>query len=181
MRINDAYAIVGGGGERRAMDFYPTPTEVTVALLRFLHIPRGSVIWEPAAGDGAMADVLERFGYDVIKTDIQDGTDFLTAEDRRCDWIITNPPFRGADEFIRRAARTGKPFALLLKCQYWHAARRVPLYRDHTPSFILPLTWRPDFTGEGNSLLDMAWNVWMPVTNGDAVYVPLSKPRLLSP
>ena len=181
MRISKTSAIVGGGGERRAMDFYPTPPEVTVALLRFLHIPRSSVIWEPAAGDGAMADVLERFGYDVIRTDIQTGVDFLTAEDRLCDWIITNPPFKGAEEFIRRAARTGKPFAFLLKCQYWHAAKRTQLFRDNTPSFILPLAWRPDFTGEGNALMDMAWNVWMPGVGGDAVYVPLSRPWLLSP
>lgn len=41
------------------------------------------------------------------------------------DWIITNPPFSLAEAFIRRAAELGKPFAFLLKSQYWNATCRM--------------------------------------------------------
>ena len=34
--------------KRSEMDFYPTPPEVTEALLQFLDLPKTTVIWEPA-------------------------------------------------------------------------------------------------------------------------------------
>lgn len=43
------------------------------------------------------------------------------------------------------AAEIGKPFAMLLKAQYWHAAKRAQLFCEVPPSYVLPLTWRPDF------------------------------------
>lgn len=124
-----------------------------------------------------MADVFRSHGFSVIATDIQSGTDFITEEDPGCDWIITNPPFNFSVQFIEKAASLGKPFAFLLKAQYWHSANRLALFDRCTPSFILPLTWRPDFTGQGASLLDMMWCVWLPWGNG-AEYIPLAKPKL---
>ena len=46
-----ASRIAGGNSAigRRESDFYPTPPEVTVALLDFLRLPENTVIWEPAA------------------------------------------------------------------------------------------------------------------------------------
>lgn len=95
------------------------------------------------------------------------------------DWIITNPPFCQAEAFIRHAAEIGVPFAFLLKSQYWHSAKRLNLYRKVQPTMVLPLTWRPDFTGQGNSLMDMCWNVWEPKYSGKIVtgYRPLEKPK----
>lgn len=174
--------IVGAGGNRRDNDFYPTPPECTVALLNFLEerflIKPGDTIWEPACGDGAMSSVMQSKGYSVIGTDIIYGQDYLTFDiDSDPDWIITNPPFSVAQEFISRSASKKKPFALLLKSQYWHSAKRLKVFQEFRPAFVLPLTWRPDFTGNGRSLLDMTWVVWIgnsPVT----CYLPLSKPEL---
>src|SRR5690606_41708421 len=39
-------------------------------------------------------------------------------------WIITNPPFKDSVAFINRAIQIGKPFAYLLKSQYWHARNK---------------------------------------------------------
>lgn len=173
--INNTAGIIGGNGRRRPMDFYPTPDECTIALLDFLQIPKGETIWECAAGGGDMARVFRAYGYKTITTDVLTGTDFLTAPDEECDWIITNPPFSLSDRFIIRAAGAGRPFAFLLKSQYWHAARRLPLFEEITPSYILPLTWRPDFTGRKASLMDVCWAVW----NGEpgARYIPLRRPE----
>ena len=95
---------------RRAWDFYQTPPEATLALLSFLGIPKGAVIWECACGSGEMSRTISAAGYDVISSDIEDygfgqgGIDFLTyRQENRFDWIITNPPFSHAEPFIRRA------------------------------------------------------------------------------
>lgn len=178
-------ARINGGNtayKRNESDYYPTPPEATQALLDFLDIPRGTVIWEPACGEGHMVQVLERNRLKVIATDIQGGTDFLTAEmPRNTEWIITNPPFSLAEQFIRKCAEHNKPFALLLKSQYWHAAKRTPLYWEITPEYVLPLTWRPDFLfktrGKGAPLMDVIWCVWKPNAT-TTKYIPLSKPEL---
>lgn len=172
--------IIGGdpNKKRNAMDFYPTPREVTVALLEQIALPFGTKIWEPACGQNNMVDVIREYGYDVIGTDIQWGVDFLTAnlpEDVR--FIMTNPPFSIADKFIERCIEHRRSFALLLKSQYWHAKKRTKLFRDYTPDLILPLTWRPDFTGQGSSLIDVMWCVWWhPGPHKYALYKPLDKP-----
>jgi len=180
-----ASRISGGNSAtgRKAGDFYPTPPEATIALLEFLSIPHGSVIWECACGRGDMARVIEALGYKTISTDIEDtgfgmsGIDFLTCEKReRFDWIITNPPFSIAEKFIRKAWETGKPFAFLLKSQFWNAARRIALFEECMPTYILPLTWRPDFTGAGGALMDMSWVVWMHENSDETKFHILKKP-----
>ena len=68
----EANHIVGAGAKenRKPMDFYPTPPDVTRALLNMLDIPAGATIWEPACGQGDLARVLSDRGYKTILTDI---------------------------------------------------------------------------------------------------------------
>lgn len=173
--------IIGGNPTkpRRNWDEYPTPPEVTVALIDFLRLT-GSVIWEPACGEGKMSEVFRSYGNTVIETDIQQGVDFLSAslsDIGSVDFIITNPPFRQASAFIRHAAELGKPFAYLLKSQFWHAASRINLFNDLPPTFVLPLTWRPNFTGQGSSLMDVMWCIWLtPWEKCITTFRPLTKP-----
>ncbi len=129
-RINGGNSAAG----RRTSDLYPTPPEVTVALMEFLSLPDRTMIWEPAAGEGDMVKAIQNCGYEHVSgTDIFTGLDFLDAADSlewhaSFDWIITNPPFKLAEQFIRKAASLRRPFAFLLKSQYWHAAIRVELF-----------------------------------------------------
>jgi hypothetical protein len=177
----DSLKIIGAHGDRQKNDFYPTPRECTLALLNFLEerflIRSGDSIWEPACGSNAMVDVMKEKGYKVIGTDIVNGQDFLQTEiDDDYNWIITNPPFCISQEFIARSATFNKPFAMLLKSQYWHSAKRLKIFSDIQPTFVLPLTWRPDFLGKGASMMDMIWVVWI----GDphiTFYQPLRKPK----
>lgn len=178
----DATRIVGANGNRCERDFYPTPKECTIALIDFLEskflMSTKNIVWEPACGDGAMTNVFEDRGYKVIGTDIQSGSDFLNTD--LCedfDWIVTNPPFCLSEDFINRASSFGKPFAFLLKTQYWHSSKRKKLFRNHTPAYILPLTFRPDFTGKGKSLLDVIWVVWVG-NSFTTQYIPLDKPEV---
>ena len=90
--------------------------------------------WECAAGDGAIVRVLEQNGWSVVGTDIASGTDFLTADlPDGVEWIITNPPFNLAEAFIRRAVQHRVKFAFLLKSQYWHSKKRLPLFTEAPP------------------------------------------------
>lgn len=183
MNSLNASRMVGGNSAygRTKADFYPTPADATLALIKALDLPVGTRVWEPACGEGHMVDTLEKCGYFVIGADIKSGVDFLTAEFRPCDWIITNPPFSIADKFIERCLYFNRPFALLLKSQYWHARKRLALFQKHPPTTIFPLTWRPDFLfktrGGGSPLMDVMWCVW---TQGAAVlppsYIPLERP-----
>ena len=167
--------------KRNVSDFYPTPPEATQALLNFLRIPEGTKVWEPACGEGHMVEVMEQNRLEVIGTDIQTGTDFLQADPPDgVEWIITNPPFSLAEQFIRKSAEHYVPFAMLLKSQYWHAARRVALFSQITPAYVLPLTWRPDFLfktrGKGSPLMDVIWCVWKPGAKRTE-FLPLQKPN----
>ncbi|MDD4566195.1 MAG: class I SAM-dependent methyltransferase [Eubacteriales bacterium] len=183
--------IAGGNTaySRSESDYYPTPPEATKALLDYLKLQDKSQIWEPACGEGHIAEVLLEYGHSLIATDLfyqgygEGEIDFLNSPLRSCDWIITNPPFKLAEQFIRRCHEHNKPFALLLKSQYWHSKSRYSLFKDVQPTDILPLTWRPDFLfktrGKGSPLMDCIWCVWR--NNGDqnTIYYPLTKPIIL--
>ena len=180
-----ASQMIGGNPEKKrsATDFYPTPDEVTETLIYAIQPnPETTNIWEPACGDGRMVRCLERIGpYEVVGTDISTGHDFLKINEvpDGCNWIITNPPFSLAEEFIRHAHELNIPFAFLLKSQLWHAKKRYDLFTQCPPDYIFPLTWRPDFlfgASSGAPLMDVMWCVWLrnsryPLTR----YVPLKK------
>lgn len=169
---------------RRASDYYPTPEDATQALIDYLRIPKSRVIWECACGEGFMAEVFKSNGYQVISTDLnsygyEDVTEnFLESKGKECDWIITNPPFSLAEQFIRKCIEFHKPFAMLLKSQYWHSKKRLPLFRQHPPAFVLPLTWRPDFEfglRGGSPTMDCIWTVWGAEPCDFTVYEPLKR------
>lgn len=161
--------------DRRESDFYPTPPEVTHALCDWLEFGIGTsrVAWEPACGDGAMAEVLKARGWSVAASDIRETgygigmRNFLEVPPNPTDfmgcWIVTNPPFNQAEEFIRHALKFTPNVAMLLKSQFWHAASRAKLFGEHPPAAVLPLTWRPDFlNGEkgGAPTMECLWTVW---------------------
>lgn len=176
-----ATQILGGNptNKRSETDFYPTPPDVTETLLRVLNLPSNTTIWEPACGDGDMVDVMRKAGHTVVATDLRYGQDFLTTKTPECDWIITNPPFSVSDKFIERCAETGKPFALLLKSQYWHAKKRYELFQKIKPFAVCPLLWRPNFlfkkTQNSSPLMDVMWVIWLPPYVGKTWYCPLGK------
>lgn len=172
--------------KRAAADFYPTPYEVTQALLKELKLDPATKIWEPACGEGHMAKEIEAAGYLTESSDLFDrgygehGIDFTKQTDNRgCQWMIANPPFSEAVAFIEKAASLQLDgFALLVKSQFWHAKKRQPLYKKYKPALVMPLSWRPDFMfGErgGAPTMEMLWTVWIA---GDtrAEYRPLEKP-----
>ena len=177
--------------DRSKTDFYPTPNEVTQALLNFLNIEEGATIWEPACGDGKMAKVLLSNGkYNIVASDLYDmgygtaGIDFLSAtKPKGLDWIITNPPFAISEDFIRKCFDHNCNFAMLLKSQYWHSKKRFDLFEMRKPKYVLPLTWRPDFLSGakgGAPTMEVLWTVWGTDNAQTTQYVPLLKPKSIN-
>lgn len=189
--------LTGGGKKenRRELDYYPTPKEVTIALMDFLYkhcsdfISNRSLIWEPACGNGAMSEVIKSYGNPVYSSDINtsygDVFDFMSEEYERKfpEAIITNPPFNLSVEFIKKSAERAPIVCMLLKSQYWHARSRLDLFNVQPPSYVLPLTWRPDFLEHtrkaGDKIgptMEVAWSVWLSGANAGTFYIPLRKP-----
>jgi hypothetical protein len=155
------------GGVRRELDFYPTPPEATRALLSLIQGWPANRIWEPCCGDGAIAKVLEAEGFTVIASDLADrgygepGVDFFKTGFSKGEALITNPPFGRADDFIRHADRIGvQRMALLLKINFFSAAKRLNVWGTWRPRLVAPMTWRLDFTGAGSPHTDCMWVLW---------------------
>lgn len=176
-----AISIACGGDrkKRRELDFYPTPPDATHALMQFFESigKKFNTVWEPACGDGSMVKVIEQYGCRVIGTDITTGRDFTTCSlFGEFDAVITNPPFELSQVFIERALQCSPVVAMLLKSQYWHSKKRIALFEKTTPSYVLPLTWRPDFGGGGSPTMDVLWTVWL-LGKCDTRYILLKKPE----
>jgi hypothetical protein len=176
-------AMMAGGnpasGERQKDDFYPTPPEVTRALLAVESFT--GAIWEPACGDGAMARELLTSGQKIVATDLSPRgfgakLDFLKVPPRKVANIVTNPPFDLAEAFIRQGmAMQPDKMCLVLKATYWHAVTRQALFREFKPARIYPLTWRPDFMALGRPTMEVQWCVWERGFVGEPSYIPLLK------
>lgn len=170
----------------RGDDLYETPPEAVRSLLAVEDLPRR--IWEPACGPGAIVRVLRAAGHDVIATDLVDyhspdqdggGVDFLFPTDRlhsRFDPIIrdfapeaivTNPPFKLAQEFVAAALERAPLVVMLLRLAFLESERRSPildngmLARVHLYRKRLPMMHRKGWEGrKGNSGMAFAWFVW---------------------
>lgn len=103
----------------QSRDFFQTPNYATELLIPF--IPKKvDWVWEPAAGERKISNILVKSGYKVVSTDLADLNkpfNFLTdgMTWTTGNWsIITNPPFSIKYKFIQRAFDYNVPFAFLI-------------------------------------------------------------------
>lgn len=180
-------AMAGGStNKRQELDFYPTPSECTIAMMDMVPDFHGEETAEPACGDGSISKVLESFyGCKVHSSDIADrgygatGVDFFSVKKAPCRLMITNPPFVHAEGFIRHGFGIGfRAMALLLKLSFFNAASRRKLFFEFPPVAVMPLTWRVDFLGLGRPTMECAWFVWDKDSESDyPIFYPLERPN----
>lgn len=176
-----------GEAVREQDDFYPTPPEPTRALL---HAELGRLrdfrlVWEPAAGDGAMVRELNAVGLDVVASDLVDRGcgaeirsfyDFTTAE-RPARAIVTNPPFsecgwgNGKARWLKHALDVLDVdyLALLMNWGWPGAGGLGPFWAEHPCARIYLMRWKIDFTGQGSPPMLNAWFVWDKAHEGETV------------
>lgn len=168
--------VVASNYARKENDLYQTEPWATEALLRNFPVT-GLSVWEPAAGNHLLADVLREAGAKrVWTTDIETYDrshsfifDFLDKPDGdyAFDAIITNPPYgkgnRDAVKFAENALeRCSGIVALLLTAKFDFGKTRRHLFRDN-PRFCAKIAlvdriqW---FPGDSSGTEDHAWYVW---------------------
>ncbi len=145
-------------------DFYPTP-EWVIDILLDNYTFQGD-IYECACGDGAITKNLIARGYKVKATDLVDRgygeprVDFL-MENKPYENIVTNPPFNLSYEFMEHCAKLyTRSFALLLPIRYLTGKKRFSFYKNSPPAFIIPISTKVDFIGNGNPIMEFAWFIW---------------------
>jgi hypothetical protein len=158
----------------RGNDLYETPVVATRALLRVESLPH--YIWEPAAGRGAIVTVLRDAGHRVLASDLIDYGDpthfprrdfLLEPLPPGCEAIVTNPPFKLAEEFIAHALDLCPRVVMLLRLAFLESERRCHileergLARVHVFRKRLPMMHRVGWEGrKANSGMAFAWFVW---------------------
>lgn len=117
-------------GSRRKSDFYETPYSLTEHLLDAEDFDFRKSCLEPACGSGAIVKIIKPFwGKKLSAYDKE--RDFL-KETKSFSYVITNPPFSLAFEFVIKAKEVCKDkFCLLLPLSYLHGKKRFDwIYSD---------------------------------------------------
>jgi hypothetical protein len=166
-------------GQRKRSDFYETPYSMTGQLLQREFFQINESILEPACGNGAIIKVLEERGYKAEGHDLMQGYNFL-EETKRYGYIITNPPFSLAYEFIKKAKEIAKhKFAFLLPLNYLHGKQRFDnIYedKDYPLSKVYIFTRYPmlgeELREDGKyrtGMMVYAWFIWEMLYDGNPI------------
>jgi hypothetical protein len=158
----------------RGLDLYETPPTAVQALQHREQIPR--CVWEPAAGRGAIVQVLREAGHAVIASDIIDygfplhfTRDFLTMTKVPVgtQTVLTNPPYQLATKFVAHALWLCPSVIMLLRLAFLESERRSSLLdrgqlvRVHVFKNRLPMMHRDGWTGpRASSAIPFAWFVF---------------------
>lgn len=157
---------------REVDDFYPTPPRATRALLSVERF-NGTVL-EPACGDGAISKVLQEAGHNVISNDLINrgfGTphvDFLLDFQTRVENIITNPPFKLANEFALHAIEmASNKVAFLCRLGWLEGQERRKMFVSTPLARVWVFSGRVPMLRGGNQMMKggggmiaFAWYVW---------------------
>lgn len=162
-----------------SLDDFPTPPWATRALCEFLRREGqdtgAMIVREPAANRGYMVRPLrESFGR-VEASDVHDYGMGWAVEDylfpgngeRVVNWVITNPPFRLAVEFIDKALRTTLDgVAVIVRAAFLEGIGRYGrLFACRPPTDVLQFTERVvmhkgRLSADGSTATAYAWLVW---------------------
>lgn len=168
-----------------ALDFFPTPPWATRALCEHVLDPKylkALRCWEPAAGRGHMAEALAEYFGQVHASDVFDygcgyGVGSFTGagpDVAACPFtphfVITNPPFNAAQDFVHRAldviAPAGGGVAMLVRTAWLESRgrydelfavrppRQVALFVERVP--MVKGRWDPD----ASTATSYAWVLW---------------------
>jgi len=127
-----AHHLAGSRSNVSELDSYATPAAATHSLMK--RVKFNGLVWECACGALSMSDVIEQYN-ECISTDITMGIDFLTY-DLDIPNIITNPPYKLAERFVRRANQlVSEKVAMFLRLNFLESQSRYRMFKE------LPLEW----------------------------------------
>lgn len=155
--------------KRSPEDYYITPSEAVKALLKRETFE--GIGWEPASGNGAIAKFFPGMMASDIRTDDdvygEKGIDFL-REFREVDYIITNPPFKIAEDFMWHSMKCArKKVAIFARLLLLEGKGRLKFFRTYPPIRIYVFSnrlscIRPEakVTDAPTGIMCFAWFIW---------------------
>lgn len=214
-----------------SLDDFPTPPWATRALLVHVigknwglesltgalpHKREGEVAWEPCCNRGFMAKPLTEFFPRVHATDVHDygwggmagQADFLFPStgipDDGVDWVIANPPFKLAVQFIERALAVSRVgCAFLVRTSFLEGGDRYEdLFSKRPPNLVAQFAERvimhrgvlrdpslPYWDAEAGKMrrpstaTSYCWLVWIPewAVRQRIVWIPPCRRKLEKP
>lgn len=176
---NRSHAVMAQRAEASdSPDDFPTPPWATRGFMEYIIKDKGPFsnmsVLEPACGAGHMAKVLKEYFGEVRASDayaygyaaVRDYLD-VPYEANAVDWVITNPPFRLAEEFVHRSlivARLG--VAVLVRTVFIESSGRYRALFEKTPptkfaQFVerVPMV-RGRLDRKASTATGYAWLVW---------------------
>lgn len=177
-RTTSVFTVLGARNyalnDREENDFYATEPKALELLLK--EETFSPCVWECACGAGHLSKVLEAHGYEVRSTDIADhgygvsGIDFLKCVETFDGDIITNPPYKYALDFAKKALEVvadGHKVALFLKVQFLEGQTRRKFFDEHPPARIYVSSSRLQCAMNGDfdkyahkTAIAHAWFIW---------------------
>ena len=163
--------------ERQEEDFYATNPTALLLFLEQLEEDRiylDKKIWECACGEGHLSKVLQQKQFNVKSSDLinrgfGEVQDFLSYDGYWSGDILTNPPFKLAEEFIEKSMQiqeNGAKLLLLLKIQFLEGHERYKLFKKYPPKYVYCYSSRQlcsrngDFENFKATTLFYAWYVF---------------------
>lgn len=161
-------------------DDFPTPPWATRALIEHIisvERVKNQICWEPACNRGYMSRPLNEYFGHVMDSDVEDYgyggvTDFLNANlALECKvpvhWVITNPPFNKAQQFIEQGLRVASDgVAMLVRTSFLEGIMRYQtLFLKNPPDIVAQFSERvPMVKGrcdaKASTATSYAWMVW---------------------
>jgi len=172
--------------EREHHDYYATDPIALKLLIE--HQPISTTVWEPACGEGHLAKVLHeakpysKFG-NIRSTDLVDRgygevLDFFSVTEPWDGDILTNPPFKNVDKFIRHGlSLLTQKNRLIIFCRLHllESVKRYKLFQE----FPLKTVWihsgrvgtamNGDFNKYKAKAMCYGWFVWENGYKGDTI------------
>lgn len=174
--------------EREKDDYYATdPNALRIFLDKLENdgIVLHKYIWECACGEGHLSKVLKSKNYNVYSTDLvnrgyeDEKMDFLKVNATEIDAdILTNPPYKFAKEFVRKALeiqKDGYYTIMFLKIQFLEGQARQELFKKYPPKFVYVNSKRQlcamngEFEKYTATAICYCWFIWQKGFNGETI------------
>lgn len=180
-----------------SLDDFPTPPWAARALMRHVlpdEAHKSLSLLEPACGRGHMAWAMSEYFHAVDPADVFDYgfgrvSDFMKApyEIGSYDWVITNPPFKLAEDFILKAlAISRRGVAMLTRTvfiesvgRYDHLFSKIPPYRFAQFTERVPMV-KGRVDKKASTATGYAWIVWHKLEHSptELVWIPPCRKQL---
>ena len=165
-------------------DFYATDPKDVELLFTECNLKFANDILEPCAGEGHIAEVFKKHGFNVKACDLIQRTypldntwDFLTQTEKFDGDIVTNPPYDLASQFVEKSLElipTGNLVVMLLKLTFLESKKRRKLFDTKQLKTVYVFTNRTVCARNGNEeefgkggAVAYAWFVWEKGYNDD--------------